>query len=49
MLTCRPTATQWPVAAAYAIHRKSLTPTRAATALAVGAVPAVIGLYVVYR
>lgn len=37
------------VAAAYAIHRKALTPTRVATALAVGAVPAVVGLYVVYR
>ncbi len=37
------------VAAAYAIHRRSPTPTRIATALAVGAVPAVVGLYVVYR
>ena len=37
------------VAAAYAIHRKSVTPTRIATALAVGAVPTVVGLYVIYR
>ena len=37
------------VAAAYAIHRKPLTPLRLATALAVGSVPAVVGLYVVYR
>ncbi len=37
------------VAAAYAIHRKAVTPTRVATALAVGAVPAVVGLYVVFH
>jgi hypothetical protein len=37
------------VAAAYAIHRKPFTALRVATALAVGAVPAVVGLYVVYR
>lgn len=34
---------------AYAIHRKSITATRLATAVAVGFVPAVVGLYVVFR
>ncbi len=37
------------VVSAYVIHRRPLTPTRIATALAVGAVPAVVGLYVVFR
>jgi len=37
------------VISAYLIHRRPITPTRAATAIAVGAVPAVVGLYVVYR
>lgn len=35
--------------AAYVIHRKPITLTRAATALAVGCVPALIGLYVVFH
>lgn len=35
--------------AAYLIHRKPITPTRAATAVVVGFVPTVIGLYVVFR
>lgn len=37
------------VLAAYAIHRKPITALRAATAVAVGFVPTVVGLYVVYR